>query len=94
MKKTTPHRNVTLSLPVPLLRQFRVYAAEQNQSMSSLAAAAIGKLVGKNNESEIARQRYLERIRNAPDRGTGGKFKWNREKFYEEILSERIKGFK
>jgi len=94
VKKSVPHQNVTLSLPVPLLRQFRVYAAEQNKSMSSLAAAAIVKLVGDNDEYERAGKRLLKFMRNSPDRGTGDKFKWDREKLYEEILSERIKGFK
>ena len=41
----TEHQNVTLSLPKPLLRKFRVYAAERNQSMSSLLTEEIRKLV-------------------------------------------------
>jgi len=78
---------------VPLLRQFRVYAAEQNQSMSRLAAA-IGKLVDKNDEYDRAGQRLLKRLRNAPDRSTGGKITWTREQLYEEMFNERSKSLK
>ena len=87
-QSTTRNQNVTLSLPVSLLRQFRVYAAEQNKSMSSLAAEAIRKLVDENDTSKRAMQKYLERIRNAPDRGTGGKITWTREEIHQ-----RGKGF-
>jgi hypothetical protein len=79
-------QNVTLSLPVSLLRQFRVYAAEQNESMSRLAAQAIRDLVGRRDERDIAGQWLIEHFRNAPDRGTGGKYKWNRAELYEERL--------
>lgn len=90
MKQNT--QNLTLSLPVSLLRQFRVYAAEQNRSMSELIAEAITKLVADKGDSERAWKRYIERIRNAPDRGTGGKL-WKREELYEEVLNERLKGW-
>ncbi|MEO8098776.1 MAG: hypothetical protein ABI811_13825 [Acidobacteriota bacterium] len=78
MKTASPkpaRQNVTLSLPGALLRRFRVYAAERNQSMTSLAAQAITQLIGVNDEDahEKAKQRFLERIRNPIDRGTGEK---------------------
>ena len=40
-------QNVTLSLPKPLLRKLRVYAAERGQSMSSILTGEIRKLVVK-----------------------------------------------
>jgi len=39
------HKNVTLSLPEPLLRKFRVYAASRNRSMTNLMAEAIQTLM-------------------------------------------------
>ena len=84
-------QNVTLSLPVSLLRQFRVYAAAQNQSMSSLAAQAIRKMVDRQDERNRDGQWLIEHFRNAPSRGTGGKWKWNREQLYEEMLSQQSK---
>ncbi len=41
------NKNVTLSLPEPLLRRFRIYAARRNESMTRLMAEAVrGMVVG------------------------------------------------
>ncbi len=69
--KTT---NVTLSLPDPLLRRFRVYAATKNRSMSSLMTDAIEKIIDSADEAESAQRRLIERMRNAPDLGSRGKY--------------------
>ena len=79
MSETT---NVTLSLPDTLLRKFRIYAATRNQSMTSLAAQAIRDLMERDEQTAAAKRRFLERIRNAPDRGTGAR-KWTREEMHE-----------
>ena len=76
-------RNVTLSLPEPLLRRFRVYAAERNQSMTSLMEEAIGNLIDENSFRAKARERFLTRIRNAPARGTMGSIRWSRDELHE-----------
>ena len=76
-------RNVTLSLPEPLIRRFRVFAAARNQSMTSLMAEAIRKLVDEDNEKEKAKARFLERIRNPPDLGTHGVATWTRDEIHE-----------
>ena len=77
------HKNVTLSLPEPLLRRFRVYAAERNQSMTSVMAEAIRKLMDEDDKAAAAKRRFLERIRNAPDLGTHGRITWTRDELYE-----------
>ena len=77
------HRNVTLSLPEPLLRRFRVYAAARNESMTSLMAEAIRALIERDEQTAAMNRRFLERIRNAPDRGTGGNIRWSREEMHE-----------
>jgi hypothetical protein len=77
------HRNVTLSLPEPLLRKFRVYADTQNQSMTSLMAVAIRTLMDQDEQKAKARRRFLERIRKAPDRETGGAIGWTRDELHE-----------
>ena len=77
------HQNVTLSLPEPLLRKFRVYAATRNQSMTSLMAEAIRNLMDRDEQTAKAKRRFLERIRNAPDRGTGGTIRWTRDELHE-----------
>ena len=79
----TEQQNLTLSLPKPLLRKFRVYAAERNQSMSSLLAEAIRKMVVQEEEYERAKRRILSRLKNPPGRSVEGKITWTREELYE-----------
>ncbi|MBI4905359.1 MAG: hypothetical protein HY820_17120 [Acidobacteria bacterium] len=80
MKTST---NVTLSLPDALLRKFRVYAASRNQSMASLAAQGIRDLMERGQQTAAAKRRFLDCIRNAPDRGTGGTIRWTRDELHE-----------
>jgi hypothetical protein len=77
------HQNVTLSLPEPLLRRFRVYAASRNQSMTGLMTEAIRALMDLDAQAASAKRRFLQRIRNAPDRGTGGVIRWTRDELHE-----------
>jgi uncharacterized protein with ATP-grasp and redox domains len=81
--ETKAHKNVTLSLPEPLLRRFRIYAAERNQSMTSLMARAIEKLMGQDDEYEKAKRRLIERMHKAPNLGTNGKISWTRDELHE-----------
>jgi hypothetical protein len=81
--KTTRHKNVTLSLPEPLLRRFRIYAATRNQSMTRLMAESIRRMLDQDVDADRAAQRFLERIENAPDRGTGGVIGWTRDELHE-----------
>src|ERR1041385_392922 len=59
----TQHKNVTLSLPEPLLRRFRIYAASRNESMTSVMADAIRRLMSDDAGSSRAKRRFLDRIR-------------------------------
>jgi hypothetical protein len=76
-------QNVTLSLPELLLRKFRVYAAERNQSMTALMTEAIRRMLDEQDSQEAAKRRLLERIHNAPNRGPGGTISWTRDEIYE-----------
>ena len=78
------YENVTLSLPEPLLRKFRVRAAIDNKSMTSLMTEAIRNMVEpQGDEFEKAKQRLLARLENAPDLGTNGKITWSREELHQ-----------
>lgn len=66
--------NVTLSLLTKLLRRFRVFG---------FAATAIGKTIEQEFQTQKAKRRFLERMRNAPDRGTQGKIRWTRDELHE-----------
>jgi hypothetical protein len=48
-----------------------------------LIAYAIRKLMNDDAPSSRAKRRFLERIRNAPDRGTKGRIGWTRGELYE-----------
>jgi len=78
-------KNVTLNLPEPLLRKFRIYAATQNRSMTSLITDAIRKMVDPDDEYEAARTRLIQRMENATDLGTGGNITWKREDLYDRF---------
>ena len=78
----------TLSLPDALLDKFKIYADARGQSMTSLAAQAIQDLMErdpmeKGQEYAAANRRLIERMRNAPDRGTGGTIPWTRDELHE-----------
>ena len=80
------HRNVTLSLPEPLLRRFKVHAAERNQSMTALMTEAIRSLIEREEreqEMAAAKRRILARMRNPPWSGTGVRINWTREELHE-----------
>jgi hypothetical protein len=51
--------------------------------MTSLATVAIAKLMEQDEDAAKAEERFLERIRNAPDRGTHGRITWTRDELYE-----------
>jgi len=76
------HKNVTLSLPEPLLQQFRIYAASHDQSMTSLMAQAIRNLMEGDAQTARAKKRFRDRVRNAPDLGTGGAIRWSRDEIH------------
>ena len=76
-------QNVTLSLPEPLLRRFRVFAAERNQSMTGVMAEAIRRMMDEDTKSGQAKRRFLERLKNPPGRSARGKITWTREELHE-----------
>jgi hypothetical protein len=51
--------------------------------MTSVMSEAIRKLMDQDEQRDKAKRRFLERIRNAPDRGTGGRVSWTRDELYE-----------
>ncbi|HEY4089224.1 MAG TPA: ribbon-helix-helix protein, CopG family [Bryobacteraceae bacterium] len=78
-------RNVTLSLPEPLLQKLRVVAAKRNSSMSGLMENAIYKLLETDDAYDMRAKRLIERMKNAPGRGIGGKITWTREEIHDRI---------
>jgi len=50
--------------------------------MTRLMAEAIRRMLEEDTDQAKAKQRFLERIRKAPDRGTGGVIGWTREELH------------
>lgn len=76
-------KNVTLSLPETLMRRFKVFAAEKDKSMSALMAELLENAIDSDSARQAAARRFLNRARNAPALGTGGKITWKREDLYD-----------
>ena len=51
--------------------------------MTALMAEAIRDLMDQGRRGAGAKLRFLQRIQNAPDRGTKGKIRWSREDLHE-----------
>lgn len=64
-------RNVTLTLPRVLLQRVKVVAAKRETSISALMVAAVEDIV-RDDDSEVARRRIVERLRSGSDLGTNG----------------------
>jgi hypothetical protein len=51
--------------------------------MTSLMAESIRRMIGQDADADRATRRFLERIENAPDRGTGGVIRWTPDELHE-----------
>jgi hypothetical protein len=77
------HQNVTISLPVPVLRKLRICAAKKSRSMSSLITEAVAKVVEDDDEYERAKRSFIARLKNLPATTFGGKITWTRDELHE-----------
>jgi hypothetical protein len=66
------YRNVTLSLPVQVLRQLKRIAAQRQTSVSQLVSQALEELAARESGYSQARDRHLAWLEQAPDLGTRG----------------------
>lgn len=70
-------------MPEPLMRRFKVFAAEKDKSMTALMTELIEQAMDSESARERARRRFMDRIRNAPALGTNGRITWTRDELYE-----------
>jgi predicted DNA-binding protein len=73
--------NITFELPETLISRLRDLAENTNQSVDSIVQDAIEKTL-EADRLEAAR-RLIERLRNSPNRGIGGKITWTRDELYD-----------
>lgn len=76
-------RNLTLALPVDVLRHLKRLAAERQTSISSLAIEALSQLTDEDRRYRAACRRSLAAMERARDLGTRGKPSWSRDELHE-----------
>lgn len=77
------YRNVTLSLPVKVLRQLKRIAARRQTSVSKLVTLTLEELTAREDNYARARDRHLAWLKHAADLGTHGQITWPRETLHE-----------
>ena len=79
----TTYRNVTLSLPVQVLRQLKRIAAQRQTSVSQLVTQTLEELAARESGYAQARDRHLAWLEQAPDLGTRGGKLGSRDALHE-----------
>jgi hypothetical protein len=77
------YRNVTLSLPVKVLRQIKRIAARRHTSVSKLLAQTLTEMATREDGYAQASVRHQTWLEQAPDLGTHGQITWSRESLHE-----------
>jgi len=77
------YRNVTLSLPVQVLRQLKRIAAQRQTSISQLVTQTLEELAEREAGYTSARARHLAWLNQAPDLGTQGALLVTRDALHE-----------
>ncbi len=77
------HQNITLRLPVDLLRRIKRLAAEQGSSVSAMLVEALRDLDQRDRRYEAAKRQALYHLRHPLDLGTGGSPPCRREELHQ-----------
>lgn len=77
------NRDVVVSLSGPLWTHVERLAAERGISVSELTAEALTRLVEVEASYLAARERAIERLRNASSLTLDGQITWTRDKLHE-----------
>jgi len=76
-------QNVTISLPIPLLRQAKALAAKRGTSVSAMLRAALAREVEAGQDYARAMAEALEDLEQGFALGTGGRATWTRDELHE-----------
>jgi predicted transcriptional regulator len=77
------YRNITLSLPVKVLRQIKRIAARRQTSVSRLLTQALEEMAAREDEYAQARRRHLAWLEHGAELGTDGRIRWSRESLHD-----------
>jgi len=78
--KPQAKRNITLSLPVDLIQQLKILAAQRNTSISGLITEQAQQIVPPVDDSTSLLRELIE---SAPNSGFGEKIPWTRDEIYD-----------
>ncbi len=76
-------RNVTLSVPVDLLKRVKYLAVQRETSMSQLVLDALAQLVQQEDTYEASRRRARRQLQETVDRGTERPYAWSRSELHD-----------
>ena len=76
-------QNVTISLPVSVLKKAKHLAVEEGSSLSGLLASFVERLVDEAAEKDRAARRIQRRVGEGLDLGTCGAITWTRDDLHE-----------
>lgn len=78
----TTKRNVTLALPVELIRKVKIQAAKEGKSINTYARQALEERLREQSGYEAARRRQLSVLRSGFDLGTRGAVGLSRDEIH------------
>ena len=76
-------QNITLSLPVTLLRRVKRLAAQRETSVTALMIEALRRVGEEDRRFAAARRRNLAALAAARSLGSGGRASWTRDTLHE-----------
>jgi hypothetical protein len=76
-------QNITLNLPIKVLRQIKALAAKRQTSVSRLLTEQLEGLIDRERGYSRARLRHRALLSQAPDLGTHGKISVKRDSLHE-----------
>ena len=77
-------RNLTVMLPVALIKKAKIFAAQHDTSLSQLVRQSLESLVREDEAYQRAQERARERLSQDQDRGTmRSRYPWTREDLHD-----------
>lgn len=74
---------MTLAIPKDVLKEIKLIAVEQGQSMSGLMTQMLRELIERRSHYQLAQQRQIALMEAGLDLGTGGQITWTRDSLHE-----------
>lgn len=81
--RDTEKRNITLSMPVGLLRAAKRLAVERGTSLSGLMQDALSTLVADQDAYRDAMEAEMQCLEEGLQLGTHGQIRWSRDELHE-----------